>query len=302
MRFRDETWDDAIHSKWDEAIFNTVVYLNEYGLLLLDNAVILDIGAHIGSFAYMAQKLGASRIYCYEASPDNFELLKENTFDFSQIEIHNRAVWRSDEVVDKIFFQRASNSAMTGSGGVMCTEGIPVPAVRFDEILNIIGNVDLLKLDAEGSEFPILFTSQRLNQINEIVGEYHEIYNIPQPLKIEGQHEFTGSALVQHLQKSGFNVEFEHVEENLGKFHAWRPGKRLLSNLLIEEISSPPREHAEYGSEKFKTKAEKYITQLVAEKEYLLSRDRELQSVYASYSWRITAPLRFIHRIFFKVG
>ena len=298
MRFRIESWDESIQSTWDELIFKAVVDHNEYRLLKLDNANVLDIGAHIGSFAYIAHMSGASRIYCYEANRENFELLKENMRDFAEIEVHNYAVWRSDVAVDQVFFQWHLNRAMTGSGGVLFTEGIAVPAVKFDDIVLKIGTVDLLKIDAEGSEFPILFTSQRLNQINEIVGEYHEIYDIPTELNIEKHPQFTVQALIQHLQKSGFNVEFEHLAENLGKFHAWRPGVKLLSNLLILERSIQElkelAEVANVKAEEANAKAE--VANVKAEE-----ANAQLQSVYASYSWLITVPLRIIHRIYLHV-
>jgi FkbM family methyltransferase len=232
MHFRKESWDASINNTWDEAIFDWVVNKNEYNLLYLDNAIVLDIGAHIGSFAYIALKNGASHIYCYEACLENFELLKENIQNFNRIEINYAAVWRSDIATPYVLFQKYINQLNTGGGGVMFQTGTPVPAIKFDEILCRIGYIDLLKIDAEGSEFPILFTSKQLFRVKEIVGEYHEMYNIPECLKIPGHPEFTGSALGTYLKEMGYTVVFQHVAENLGKFHAWNPHIKPISNLL----------------------------------------------------------------------
>lgn len=232
MHFRKESWDAAIKNTWDEAIYDWVVNKNEYCLLNLENAIVLDIGAHIGSFAYIAKEKGASRIYCYEASLENFELLKENIHRFNGIEVNYAAVWRSDITVPYVPFQKYINQLNTGGGGVMSEIGTPVPAIKFDEILSQIGYVDLLKIDAEGSEFPILFTSKQLFRVSEIVGEYHELYNVPEYLAIHGHHEFTGYALGTYLKEMGYLVDFQHVAENLGKFHAWKPNIKPLSSLL----------------------------------------------------------------------
>ena len=68
----------------------------------------------------------------------------------------------------------------TGSGSVIWGGGEPVAKVAFDEIVDRVTNhgerrVRLLKLDCEGAEWPILLTSQRLDLIDEICGEFHEI-------------------------------------------------------------------------------------------------------------------------------
>jgi FkbM family methyltransferase len=234
MHFRKKSWDASIDSTWDEAIFEWVVNKNEYGILNLDNAIILDVGAHIGSFAYIAKIKGSSRIYCYEAELENFELLKENLKIFNGIEVNYAAVWRSDMTISEVLFQKNINQFNTGGGGVMFQTGTPVPAVKFDDILNRIDCVDLLKIDAEGSEFPILFTSKQLFRVKEIVGEYHEIESIPDSLKILGHPEFTANALCTYLREMGYIVVFQHIAENLGKFHAWKPNVKRLSNLLNE--------------------------------------------------------------------
>lgn len=232
MHFRKESWDISINNTWDEAIFDWVVNKNEYGLLNCDNAIVVDIGAHIGSFAYIANKKGASCIYCYEACLENFELLKENLQNLNGIEVNYAAVWRSDVTVKNVLFQKYINPLNTGGGGVMLQTGTSVPTIKFDEILCQIGRVDLLKIDAEGSEFPILLTSKQLFRVKEIVGEYHEMKNVSDYLKIQGHPEFTGEALATFLREIGYTVRYQHVAENLGKFHAWKPDIKLLSDLL----------------------------------------------------------------------
>jgi FkbM family methyltransferase len=234
MKFRDSTWDNEINTSWDAAIFDSVVNINEYQLFDLHNSVVLDIGAHIGSFAYLSHKLGAVQVHSFEAFTENFKILEENMKNLNGVKIYNYAVWRSDIDVSHVLFQESQNHPNSGGGGVMQAQGIPVPTIKFDEILSKIGTIDLLKIDAEGSEFPILFTSKQLFRVNEIIGEYHEFSTPPDFIKIEGYPEFTGFALIEYLRRNGFNALFQRVAANLGKFHAWRPGVIPLSKLLLE--------------------------------------------------------------------
>jgi hypothetical protein len=76
------------------------------------------------------------------------------------------------------------------------------------------GPVRLLKLDCEGSEWPILFTSRRLQQVREIVGEYHER---------ETEWGWCGAVRLQEfLQAQGFAVDVQETRDGLGLFWAKR--------------------------------------------------------------------------------
>ena len=52
---------------------------------------------------------------------------------------------------------------------------MPFDAVVDDVSMKGARRVNLLKIDCEGAEFPILLTSNRLAAIDRIVGEYHEL-------------------------------------------------------------------------------------------------------------------------------
>lgn len=55
--------------------------------------VILDIGAHIGTFAVLAAQLWpAAEIYCFEPNKRSFELLCENTRTFGNVRCYNVAI------------------------------------------------------------------------------------------------------------------------------------------------------------------------------------------------------------------
>ena len=72
LQFRDGTWD--------EMIWMCVARDNEYLLPSRFQAddVIIDIGAHIGSFTYAVLDRGAGLVIAVEANRDNFRQLQHN--------------------------------------------------------------------------------------------------------------------------------------------------------------------------------------------------------------------------------
>ena len=91
----------------DRRLFRDVVLRNEYDLpaRFQPHDVILDIGAHIGSFALAALRRGAGAVYCWEADPDNFRLLENNLRPYAgRVFLSPHAVWRSDRPVAQLSF------------------------------------------------------------------------------------------------------------------------------------------------------------------------------------------------------
>jgi methyltransferase FkbM-like protein len=96
-----------------------------------------------------------------------------------------------------------------------------VTRIPFDDIILGAATVDLLKIDAEGSEYPILLTSRTLDRVREIVGEYHAVSEVPESQAIPGYPEWTIQNLGQHLVLNGFVVQI--CDKGLrGLFRAFR--------------------------------------------------------------------------------
>src|ERR1051325_8028777 len=64
----------------DQAIFNGVFIFNEYDLpeCFAPGDIVVDIGAHIGSFAEAVLSRGCQNIYCIEADSSNVEIAAVN--------------------------------------------------------------------------------------------------------------------------------------------------------------------------------------------------------------------------------
>ncbi|MDQ2731571.1 MAG: FkbM family methyltransferase, partial [Armatimonadota bacterium] len=109
-----------------------------------------------------------------------------------------------------------------------------VKSVSLDTILTFTGPVRLLKMDCEGSEFPILLTATKLHLVEEICGEFHEMgglfdgNSIPDAARVEGYPAYGIGELFLFLNAAGFRVIYERSALpdgrpcNLGHFWAKR--------------------------------------------------------------------------------
>jgi FkbM family methyltransferase len=224
---------------FDTDIATSVILENEYRLprRFEPDDLILDIGGHIGSFAYAVLDRGAGEVHSFEVDPDNAAILRQNLQRFgSRACVHQIAVYGTD-APPRLYFQRSNAPANTGGGGLTgdATGSVrEVEVVTFDHMIDEVSRrgerrVRLLKLDCEGSEWSILSTSQRLDLIDEVCGEYH--------LAPEGKHpERSVEALHQMLEPEGFHMTVIRSPAHplLGLFFATRrpAAERSLWSLL----------------------------------------------------------------------
>jgi FkbM family methyltransferase len=142
---------------------------------------IVDIGAHIGiSILYFKSIYPKSRILAFEPNPVTFEILKQNIFNngLEDITVVNKAVWiqngKKEFYIDSSEDQWHSNSSFLEKSwsGKEETKKITVETTRLDEYID--GDIDLLKMDTEGMEYPILNAHKKvLSKVKNIVLEYH---------------------------------------------------------------------------------------------------------------------------------
>ena len=225
---------------FDSDIINGVAVANEYDLpeRFDSDDLVIDIGAHVGAFSYAALVRGAGRVYAFEAQPINHAIACHNVAKFGARAIcRNMAVWRSDQPEQVLFNDRLTGLDQRNTGGISLLwndEGLPVATIGLDELLaeathEFRHRVRLLKLDCEGSEYPILFTSQHLDIVDEICGEYHNIEPAHVPdraLLADHRDQFNGQGLAAFLEQQGFTVDHEHHGETVGVFHARRRNQK----------------------------------------------------------------------------
>lgn len=176
-------------------IFNQDIYALE-SLSLPPNPTIIDLGANIGLFSLAAHTyFPDAHIISYEPHPDTFSYLQKNA-PFATL--YNAAV-AADGVA---FIQAAGISAQRK----LAPHGFPVTSYSLNTILQNIPTVDLLKIDIEGSEFPLIenATPATLSKIHRIVMEIHAS---PHPITTKLQHSgftYTQSGNIYHFTRNNY--------------------------------------------------------------------------------------------------
>jgi FkbM family methyltransferase len=226
----------------DGWIFDEIHTRNVYRLpgSFSSRDVVIDIGAHIGIFTLAALNRGCRRVHGVEADAENHRVAARNLQTYIEeglVSLTHAAVWRSDENDDVLRFSGYTSVGRlinTGGGNVIWSEDGPVvPKMSFDELVRGAategdGRVRLVKFDCEGSEWPILFTSETLHLVEEICGEFHDIGGARDqrrsPFSVCGRDTFTAPQLIPLLESKGFQVKFNYFssKSRLGMFFAKR--------------------------------------------------------------------------------
>jgi|GEM_PF-1534772 len=161
---------------WDTEIVRSVWLRNEYRLpsRFSKDDVIVDIGAHVGGFALACLARGAGRVICVEPHPESAQLLRQNIARYgARATVIEAAAWHEHATLQ--LTPATDDPRNTGGASVMRDiKGIAVSCIPLSEILaSVCGQVRLLKLDCEGSEYAILDGAD-LSAVEHVCGEAHE--------------------------------------------------------------------------------------------------------------------------------
>lgn len=207
FQFREGTHDPHI---WKE-----VVYDATYDTPYLGGVTVVDVGAHMGTFSWLALSRGATEVHAYEPCPDNFRMLK-GLMDHSQerVFVYNEGVWAQGGEMTLVEDQDLKNTG--GKSTFRSGEGVKVPIVPFYKVMDRLENDKkvLLKLDCEGAEWGILSSEDiDWNKVWMVVGEYH--------VGLGHVHANPGF-LLSMLHARGFKVVLFRQQDHLGLFRATR--------------------------------------------------------------------------------
>lgn len=213
---------------WDMEIVTSVLGRNEYRLnrLFGPGDVVLDLGAHVGSFAALCLQRGAGRVVCAEACPNNFALLRYNLHDAlgygpDRVACLNVAAWDRDAALRMAHCPGGNTGAGTVVGPTAGPEAGPtaVRAVPADSLIHAAagdGPLALLKIDIEQAERVVLPAVTRWGQVRWVVGELH----LQDPAWLDGV-----------LGPHGFRTAYRELVKSIGLFAAWRDGDAPVSDL-----------------------------------------------------------------------
>lgn len=190
--------------------------------------VIIDAGGNIGMSAiWFKQNYPQSILTVYEADPKLTPLLKRNlaAARITDVNVQNAAVWVKDGAV--AFDNKGKDMGMVNSNGA-----IQVPSI--DLAKRLPERVELLKLDIEGAEYPViehLCSNGAINRIRNLVAEFHirrsdtdNFTTALRQLRESGMQVALTAALGPWLGETDVSADFEIVgrKQILAEVYAWR--------------------------------------------------------------------------------
>jgi FkbM family methyltransferase len=184
---------------------------------LQEDAIIVDIGANVGFFPVLIlSKRPKATFFCYEPLPANIthlkKLKKDNPAFEKQLNIFQYAVTDKNEGSITLFTEEnpdeSSIASIHQSFDTRNKSSITVPVTNLAAIVsnNNLNKIDILKLDCEGAEFPILYNtpSSVFEKIKFILLEVHNLDNEKQNVE----------ALGSFLKERGFSIKSTPFHNN----------------------------------------------------------------------------------------
>lgn len=171
----------------------------------IENPVIVDVGANAGYFSLlMAAEKPDATLYAFEPMPANFKIMQGYRAQFPELDFHifQKAVSGGQE---KLVLNFADSDKYTTTAGVVQitpadTKQMQVDAISLTGLVEKLNldRIDFLKLDCEGSEYDILYSSPQstLDRIVWMAIESH--------LSVIAGHDH--QSLLKFLQNKGFQI------------------------------------------------------------------------------------------------
>jgi FkbM family methyltransferase len=213
----DETRNPDSYNSMFREIFDTFEFDSDgcdyerYGCQILPGDVVVDIGANIGLFSHRAELRGASAVYAFEPFFSTYMALRLNAG--GKTKTFKNAVYSAHKIMEMSIPEMLSN---TGGGMVKDTmESIGMIGVADETIFsvdinllfleNMIGKIDFMKMDIEGSELECLsaITDENLSSLRCLAVEFH--------LNVPGVTKFRDD-FVNRCHLLGFNTFQNHYQ------------------------------------------------------------------------------------------
>ena len=148
------------------------------------NSVVLDIGANIGNVSNFILEKKQCKIYAFEPNKFCFEVLARRFIDDDRIKTFNLAISnfsglsklylheKSRGITDFDFIE--SSSLNNKKDNVSKTNSVEIMVEHISNILSKFSQIDLIKIDAEGSEYEIIpYLIDQKIKIKNVLCELH---------------------------------------------------------------------------------------------------------------------------------
>jgi len=171
-KFQYHRWLHPWQGSWEIESLFTEEILNNLSKIIKPNSTVIDIGAHTGNMS-VAYSLFANKVFSFEPNPATFEVLAKNSQLNPKIQPFNYAVSDEEGALEFHYsdfgFCNGGFATRTEFGIGVTGHKVPIDvyAVNLEKFLKDkeIGEVSLIKIDAEGHDKDILKTL--INTINQ---------------------------------------------------------------------------------------------------------------------------------------
>lgn len=178
---------------------------NPKGFKIGANSIILDVGAHVGSFSIYAAKLFKNNIvYALEPDKDNHKMLLKNLElnNLSNVHTFNVALGATSRI-DKFYKSRnntGGHSLFRWNSNYFESEKVKVISLQEFIREQRVSIIDFMKVDIEGGEYELIEEGDIdfLNKVKKIALEFHYI-----------DKDRNGKKLKSYLETKGFDVRIK---------------------------------------------------------------------------------------------
>lgn len=205
----------SLYLVFKEIFINDVYNIRQMARQLPENPVVIDIGGNAGYFdLFLLSEKGQAIIYAYEAVAANCDLfnkhLEINPAIEKMVQVHHKAVTGRPQSHITLHMESSSGNAVTASIYDDFTKDNTfteqVPCISLAEIFdgNNILRADLIKIDCEGSEYPIIYETPVAvwQKVQSMAIEVHNLDRDKRNLR----------SLKQYLSAQGFKFNHEMME------------------------------------------------------------------------------------------
>ena len=185
--------------------------------LVKDNSIFIEIGSFTGNHVKGIKiKYPNSHVIVYEASPQNFKLLKENIKN-EDIIIYNKGIGEKKEIKKFYDFKTPSSSSIFKRKNRSLSRSNEINFITLIDVLkeNNIPHIDVLFMNCEGSE---------LNILNYIL-ENTEIQKKIKQISISFHPQIYGQEKIKKMKLK--------IEEN--EYYSFTNNKKWPCTLIIKK-------------------------------------------------------------------
>jgi len=233
------------YSKLIIILLNFLDYFQQKKIINLINnkfskpVIVFDVGAHHGeTIKLFNKKLKVKQIYSFEASPKNYQILKNKVskYNLEKIKIFNYGI--GEKISENFINQTLESSSSTINKLNMKSKyfekklkilnikdkssfqyQVPIKIIPLDHFIekNKIEYIDLLKIDTEGYELNVLKgLSKYYKKVKLVYFEHHYDDMIIKNYKFKDIHQLLKSYGFVMIKKSKmlFRKSFEYVYKN----------------------------------------------------------------------------------------